>query len=132
MLFRAGVKTEDYTLTVTPVCECGGYPLFSEAWQESPNLAVIACECQACHTKFSVHLVGEKPRITAEQYLKQFSPEEHLRAFRAKVAPGQGELTDDDILGPDGWRHLPPAWMENYEKPGMVTLAKIREMGGFA
>ncbi len=78
---------------------------------------------------------GEAPtrKLTAEQYLKQFSPVQWLEALRSYIPnDGSDGPSDNEILGAEGWRQFAPIWMEPFEQPGMVTLAEIREVGGFA
>jgi hypothetical protein len=72
-------------------------------------------------------------KLTAEQYLKQFSPVQRLEALRRHIPDDWSDgPSDEEILGPEGWRQVPPVWLEPFEQPGMVTLAEIRESGGFA
>lgn len=70
--------------------------------------------------------------MTAEEYLKQFTPQQWLAVYEQKMEGFYPEdITKDTILNSDGWKHVPPAWVEHLEERGMVTLEEIREQGGF-
>ena len=70
--------------------------------------------------------------MTSQEYLNQFPPTQLLAAYKRKMGDNFIEvITEETILGPDDWRYIAPAWVEDFEQRGMVTLAEIRQQGGF-